>query len=445
MSISISKVVKVVITKTTRVVSAASFSIPVILGPSNRFSDPYRVYEDASDMIGDGFMTSDPEYIHAVALTSQLIVPAEFVVSKFTAAVAEVDTFQVNALTTGHVYKFTMNSIVITYTAGGTDTEQSILAALLTAIGAAFPSAPPATGTVTGSGPAAILTLTSTVAGVGISFSAIDSELTHVALTPNHSIVQDLISLQNVIDATSQFYGVLCTSKAASDIEQLAAYIETQLLVYIFASLDAGILTTATTDIFSILKGVAYERTMGIYSASANTQAPDAAWMGYMLPTTPGVGQWALKTLKGVTADNLSDTQLNNILSKNGNAYITMGGIGVTYPGLNFFGEYFDLEILVDWMTSVAQTGIFTVLTDPNNLKIPYSNQGIAMIENPIKSMLSQAQSNQGILPGWTVFGPDIADVPIQDRATRTLNNTGFQAQFAGAIIKVNVRGFVSV
>src|SRR5579875_1186792 len=95
-------IVNVTITKSTRTVSGLAFNVPVILGPSNRFSDAYRSYVSPQDMISDGFELSDPEYIEALALMSQAgPKPPRFLVSKFSAAVAQVDTFQVGTLTTG--------------------------------------------------------------------------------------------------------------------------------------------------------------------------------------------------------------------------------------------------------------------------------------------------------------------------------------------------------
>src|SRR5579875_2646028 len=64
-------IVNVTITKSTRTVSGLAFNVPVILGPSNRFSDAYRSYVSPQDMISDGFELSDPEYIEALALMSQ--------------------------------------------------------------------------------------------------------------------------------------------------------------------------------------------------------------------------------------------------------------------------------------------------------------------------------------------------------------------------------------
>ena len=442
---SSSLIVNVVITKSTRVVSQQAFNVPAIFGPSNRFGDPYRVYNTVDQMISDGFLPSDPEVIEATALTSQAIKPSQFVVSKFTAAVAQVDKFSLPAApVAAQVYGFTINSIPVSYAAQLGDTEQVVLAALLAAIGAAFPVNPPVAGAVTGAGAGAVLTLTSSVAGVGVSYTAVSAGLLRVAFTASHSIAQDIATAQAAVLAAAQFYGVIVTSHVASDILQVASYIETQLLVYLAATLDADCLTNVTTDIMSQSKALAFDRTMILYSAQANTNGPDGAWMGYMLPTTPGTGNWAMKTLVNVVADNLSATQIANVVSKNGNVYVIVGGNGTTLYGIAPGGEYFDVTIFLDWLASTMQTAVIAVETDPLNLKIPYDNQGIAMLESPIAATLKQGQDNQGLVPGWSVFAPNANDVPAIDRRNRVLNNIGFNAQLAGAINKINIQGFVS-
>lgn len=439
-------IVNVTITKSTRVVSLASFSIPCIFGPSGRIMTP-TVYTDPSEMLAAGggpFMDSDPEYIEALAMNSQPIVPTQFVVAPNTASVAQVDTFGVNTITASHQYKFTLGGIVISYTAGGSETQQSILAALLTAIGVAYPTNPPVTGAVTGSGAGALLTLTSSTPGLGVSYTAIDSLLTHLNTTANHSITADIQAAQLAISPSSMFYGVIVCSHLASDIIQIATYIESQLLVYVTATLDSNVLTNSVGNVMAVLMGLAFDRTMIMYSAQANTNGPDGAWMGYMLPTTPGSGNWAMKTLAGVTPDNLTPTQIANIQGNNGNVYVTIAGNGTTLYGITPAGEFFDVTIFLDWLSSTIQTGIIEVVTDPGNLKVPYTNQGIAMIENPIRFALQTGQNNNGLAPGWTVFGPNVNDVSPADKANRVLNNIGFSAQLAGAINKINVQGYVS-
>lgn len=440
-------IVTVTITKSTRVVQQQAFNVPCIFGPSGRLVDPFAVYNSASAMLqanGGPFMSSDPEYIEALAMMSQPIKPAKFVVAPNTAAVEQVDTFAVGTLVASHQYKFTLNSVVISYTSNGGDTQQSILAALLAAIGTAFPSNPPVSGAVTGSGSGALLTLTSTVAGLGVSYTSIDSDLTHALVTANHSIADDIAAAQAAVTQNAQFYGVIVCSHVAADILQVAKYIESQLLVYVTATADAACLTNSNTDIMSQLMNLELDRTMILYSAEANTNGPDGAWMGYVLPTTPGSSNWAMKTLVGIDADNLNPTQIANVTSKRGNIYVTVGGNGTTLYGIAPGGDYFDVTILIDWITARLQEGIIAVETDPLNLKVPYTNAGISMLTNPIRSVLQQAQDNGGLVPGWTVFAPNVVDVPQADKVNRVLNNIGFNAVLAGAINQINIQGFVS-
>lgn len=441
-----SLIVNVVVTKSTRVVSQQAFGTPAIFGPSDRFGEAYRVYTSAKAMLTDGFMTSDPEYIEANAAFSQPIKPKQIVVSKFTAAVAQVDTFQVGTLVASHLYQFTLDSVIISYmSASSGDTQQIVLAALLAAIATAFPSDSPVTGAVAGSGAGATLTLTAATPGAGFSISAVDVDLTHVAVTANHTIPQDILIAQNAVNSLSQFYGVIVTSHVKSDILQVAAYIESQLLVYVTATADADALNGVSGNVLLQLQAATYDRTMCLYSAQANTNGPDGAWMGYMLPTQPGIGNWAMKTLAGITADNLTDTQINNILSANGNIYVDLGGNGTTIYGKGSGGEYFDVTIFLDWVSSTIQSGEIAVITDPANLKVPYTNPGIALLETPIRNTFTQGETNQGFAPGWTVFGPNAVDVSSADKKARVLNGVGGEAELAGAINQINVNVYVSV
>jgi uncharacterized UPF0146 family protein len=440
-------IVNVTISKSTRVVQLAAFNIPCIFGPSARITEPeaFTSYNQALQANGGPFLPSDPEAIELQAVFSQQgPTPPSVIVAPNSAAVAQVDTLAVNTLTSGHQYKFTLNSVSISYTATGGDTQQSILAALLAAIGTAFPSGVPVTGAVTGTGSGALLTLTAVTAGLGVSYTSVDSQLTYANTTANHSITDDIATAQAAVSSADQFYGVIVCSHVASDILQVAKYIETQLLVYVTASADADCLTTATTDIMSQLKSLEFDRTMILYSAEANTNGPDGAWMGYMIATTPGIGNWAMKTLEGVDPDNLNPTQIANVISKNGNIYVTEGGNGCTLYGITPGGEYFDVTIFLDWVASTMKSGIIAVETDPLNLKIPYTNQGITQLENPVRQTLQQGQDNQGFVPGWTVSAPNANAVSPADRANRVLNGLAWSAQLAGAINQINVQGYVT-
>lgn len=436
---SIANIVKVQIIRGSSQVPQEAFNIPCVFGPSDRFEEVIRYYESASDMLSDGFETSDPEYIHVQAIYSQPNPPDRVGVSKYTPPVAQVDTLSVSTLSSSHNYSFLMGVNEVTYTSGASDTQQAILSGLLDAIEALSPTNAPVSGIVSGSGSSAVLTLTATDPGTGISYSSVDPLLSHTNTTPNHSIVDSIKQTQAVDDS---WYCVLVCSKSSSDILDVAAYVQTQQKIYITASQDPGILTSSTTDIASQLKERSYSRTAVIYSSDAST-APDAAWVGQMLPVTPGTGNWKFKTLVGMLADKLNATQLNNATNKNCNVFTEFGGLNITSPGISASGDFIDVVIFIDWLMSTMEVNVYQLLV--NAQKIPFTDAGIATVELAVRQTLQEGEGQQGLAPGWSVRVPQVADISQADKMSRTLKGVSFNATLAGAINTVQIVGYVGV
>jgi len=80
-----------------------------------------------------------------------------------------------------------------------------------------------------------------------------------------------------------------------------------------------------------------------------------------------------------------------------------------------------------------------------NSLKVPLTNPGLLIIENEIRSVLSQAEANGLIDRGWVVQTPDVLAIPENLRAQRIAGAFVFRARLAGSIRKVIINGFLSV
>lgn len=447
---ALNQIVNVVITQQTATVPQASFSIPLVMGPTGNISG-VQAFTSPAAYISAGGTIHDPEYIRLVEIFEQPVTPTESLVATYSPSVAQVDQIQVNTLDdSSHPYQFTLNGSVIGYTSTGGDTQQSILANLLAAIGTQFPTNPPVSGVVTGTGSGATLTLTSTVPGIAVTYTNVDADLTFGNLTANHSIVQDIITVQNTPGIGNIWYGLSICSQSNADIEQVAAYIETQLKIFIGAPTDASILTSSTTDVASILKGKGYKRTALIYCGTAN-DGREAAWLGGQLPQVPGSNTWDFKTLVGITPDTFNDTQRQEAIGiplepgKNCNIYETVGGVNITENGFMCGGQYIDITVGLDWLSSTLQTNVFALMVQ--SPKIPYTNQGIAVIENAVHQTLLQGVAN-GLIDGnspITVSAPDVLSIPQNDRAARLLPNVTFSCRLAGAIQNVIINGTVSV
>jgi Protein of unknown function (DUF3383) len=449
---AIDQIVNINISQSTQAVAQASFSIPLIVGPTNAgWSDFVHAYSSPAGMLTDGFTTSSPEYIYALELFEQTLTPTQFYVGHRTAAVAQVDTLAVNTLNTAHLYAFTLDGVLISYQAVGGDTQQAILTALNAAITTAFPSGAPTAGVVTGSGSGALLTLTSTQIGLAVTYSAVDSLLTHALVTANNGIATDLANIQGENDS---WYGMVGCAFTDADIEQAAAYIQAQKKIFVAVSSTAAIATTATTDLGSFLKGKSYTRTALIFTAASYVaEGKDAAWVGGQLPYTPGANNWAFKTLVGCTADTLTQGQQSiligdpvaGVAGKNVNIYQVVGGVPITEMGTMASGQYIDVTVGVDWLESTLQTNIYSALV--NSAKIPYTDKGTGILISAVKAAIDQGVVN-GLIDGNSpiiISAPPVLSVSANQRAQRIAPTITFSCRLAGAFNAVVVNGTVTV
>jgi len=228
-------------------------------------------------------------------------------------------------------------------------------------------------------------------------------------------------------------------------IQAVATVIQAVDKLYGFSRSEAGILTSATTDIFSVLKALTYDHSFGLYSANADTQFPECAWIGSQAQAVPGSNTWSFKNLVGVTADTISDTQTTYAKNKYVATYETIGGISATTRSQTCGAEYIDVMVGVSWTRSRMQEGIWFVLV--NSAKVPYIQSGISQIETQVRKVIAEGIRNglYASTPAPVIIVPDAATVDANLRATRTLDAIEFEVRLAGAIEKVIVRGTVSV
>jgi hypothetical protein len=441
--------VKVDISLQSQSVAQESFSIPLIIGPTVPTSGVISAYTAPSELLDNGYTTSSPEYVYAVEMFEQEITPTQFYVGERLSAVKQVDTLAVNTVTISHAYSFILNGVLISYTAVFGNVQQDILDGLNAAIAAAFPTNDPVVAVRTGTGGSAIDTLTSSVFGQGVTYSAIDSLLTHVLLTPNYGIADDLNALMTLNDT---WYGISLCSNQDYDIKQLAAAVEGVKKIFIAVSTDSDIPTNATDDLLSFLKGKSYNRTALMFSEIGN-DGKESAWMGGQLPQTPGSNNWAYKTLVGISPDDLTSNgrsivignPVGQVAGKNGNVYTTVGGVNITQMGVMVGGRYMDITIGVDWLESTLQTSIYQQLV--NLVKIPYTNLGVSVLIQAVQEVISQGIVN-GLIDGnrpISISSPKVEDVPFSQRANRVAPTISFSCFLAGAIDSVKVAGTLSV
>lgn len=88
---------------------------------------------------------------------------------------------------------------------------------------------------------------------------------------------------------------------------------------------------------------------------------------------------------------------------------------------------------------------VFGALASAN--KIPYTNAGVALIENEIRGSLNRAIA-AGILsddPEPVLTVPKVANVAAVDKGVRLLPDVKWSGTLQGAIHKVSISGVISV
>jgi hypothetical protein len=200
-----------------------------------------------------------------------------------------------------------------------------------------------------------------------------------------------------------------------------------------------------TTDIGYVAKTAAYGRTGVFFNrAGGNLSNIDAAILGSRLTADPGSDTWAFKTLPGIPADSLTDTEIAALQGKRVSFYTTAADVNFTNGGQVAGGEWIDVVRGLDWLRSELQIAQFALAL--NRAKIPFTDVGIAMVVGVIKSVFKRAEKVGLFAPNSTdVSAPAAADVSTADKAARHLPDVVGSGVLAGAIHSTTVSATVSV
>lgn len=433
---ALDSIINVQIDRQTTAVSKVGFGTALLLDQHTTIPDVAKEYASADELLDDGFTTSDNAYKAALAYFSQEKKPTKLLLGKRGADVAQVNTVDVATIANTTLYRVTLNGVNCDYTSDGTATGPEIQAGLVAAINASsqasvLTAAPGGGNTVV---------ITSDTAGLGFSIT-VSANLTNVATTPNKNAATEVAAIRDLND---DWYLLLSTSHVEKDVLDLAAYIEGTEKQYGYSSEETDIPVSGSGDLASLLKLSNYFRTWGIYSTDSE-KFPEAAWAGRLLPEDPGSETWAFKTLAGIATDNLTTNQINILDGKNINHYTLTAGVSIMRQGRVAAGEWIDVMRFVDWLKARMQERIYEQLV--NLLKIPYTDQGVAIIENLVRAQLQEGIRVGGLAqdPAPTVTVPKVADISTTDKANRLLPDVKFDATLAGAIHKININGVVTV
>ena len=234
---------------------------------------------------------------------------------------------------------------------------------------------------------------------------------------------------------------VISESGTASAVADIAAAVEALEGKLYFANLD----TDDTTEI--TVSGL--RRTVLFYcDATEEYPVPVAALVGATAGREAGSFTYKNLVLKSIAAQDLLDSQIDAIHAKGGITFVTKAGDNVTSEGKVAGGEFIDIVDSEDYI--VQQLAYKTQKVLNNAAKVPYDNNGIAMLESVAADVLHGAYNNGMIgnnadgTPAYTVSYALREDTTEAERTSRKYLGGTFSFVLAGAVHTVEITGTIT-
>jgi hypothetical protein len=263
-----------------------------------------------------------------------------------------------------------------------------------------------------------------------------------LSIEQDHSdpgVATDLAAIKN---AYNSWYGLVTLYNSDAVCNAAAAWVESNKKLYAAGSQNSQIATVSAgsaTDVAADFKAAAYARSFVAHHPS-NDEFMDAAEMAKFFAIAPGGETWRMKTLSGVTVAQYSDTEVTNMKAKYAHFYYDIGGRNVVGGDAKTAeGDYVDVTRGLDWYESELQADLADLAIGVN--KIPFTNQGIALVEAKVRKMNDRG-IRAGLIaddPAPVVSVPDVSDVATSDKAARELPDVETEWTLAGAIHHITV------
>lgn len=260
------------------------------------------------------------------------------------------------------------------------------------------------------------------------------------------------------------WYAVCPAGISDEEYQEISDYIELQEKLFIYT--ERGFFNGEAAmegDPEPTVKGELF-RTIALFAMESASQKKDeltgdnrymnvafaAMWFNY----ESGSETTVHKKLIGMTPAALSTKEIRQLNDKNVYYYISMGNTSVTMNGKVLAGEWADTIRFRDWLKTDMQTRVVNLFMAVP--KIPFTDSGIALIQNQMIASLKEGQNVGGIAPEefdedgnaivpYSTSVPLAASISAEQRNKRRLTNCTFRARLSGAIHFAEIKGSLTV
>lgn len=255
-------------------------------------------------------------------------------------------------------------------------------------------------------------------------------------------LAQPAFSTATIAEHTSKGWRQLVLVGTHTNIATIAEYVEGTQNLMLFAGVQT---LEALTELY---KSVAqYDRTFVVYHSTEENAV--AAVVGATAGRAAGSFTYKNIKIKGVAAEKLTAAEIEAIHAAGAITIVEKVGDIVTSEGIVASGEYADNVDSKDYV--IQNIAYKTQKVYNNSDKVPYTNQGISMLETATIEALKDAYNNGMIAdnedgtPAYSASFALRSETSESDRAARRYPHGTFQFALAGAIHYAVVNGTVTV
>lgn len=271
------------------------------------------------------------------------------------------------------------------------------------------------------------------------------------------SIANDLAAISNT--PVNFFYVGLDRkyrgTQTADNQMTVAKWCEGNGKVFGWADADVNILVSGAESSFKRAKNQNLRNTICVFDPSENgDEYPEVSILARAATVNFNVANsvliLAFKKGPGMSTADLSSGQVAALQSVNGNAFISVGGNVMFYDGKMADGTWFDTVQGVEWLSQKVRNNVFNLFYT-STTKIPWTDTGVAMVNQQVTLALELAVTNGLIAPGFDsegVFYPDgykVISTPLEllqsQKGARIWQGTSFIAIGSGALQGAEISG----
>lgn len=241
-------------------------------------------------------------------------------------------------------------------------------------------------------------------------------------------------TMQRALEYTSDWWCIIPVGISNEDLQLISEWVELS---------DANkFMLGATTEVSTSPVSGNHSRTAFVHETQV-TDYYNAALAAECLSYAPGSETWQFKSVNDIAGQNVTKAEISAMDEACIGYYLNVYNRGCSFGGKTLSGEWIDVIRFRDWLVDRVQRNVYELFTTVP--KVPYTDDGIAMVQSCIKKAFDEgleaggiatdSQDEDGtILPGYTITVPKAIEITSAMRQNRSLPGIKATARLAGAI-----------